>query len=341
MIDLSHINFYITNYCNYSCTNCNNFNNYRFNGHHYIKDYKHLLIEWSKKINITKSITILGGEPTIHPDFVEYVKLIYKLWPNTQIHISTNGHNLHNISGVVYDILKDSDSKIRINASVHSENLYNDVLNKAMRFLKAPLTVEEVYNLSEWQNIYNNIRGKNWPDCNMLDDFKTLPKHIQKECIKQHNISDELYKVRSVITKIIDVNNVKVVITPQIYFKIAAIQEVDNKLQLHNNKANIAFENCGQKICQTIIKGKLYKCPTVGLINDFYNQMPLNISKKQLQLIKDYIPLTIKSTENDIVNFKNELTKYIPQCGLCSIESGLHPTKNILTPTSKKVSFVK
>jgi len=88
----SVIEFYITNQCNLACTNCNRFNDHDFHGHYYWEDSAPAVESWSQRIN-APMITIIGGEPSLHPGLETWVSNLRRLWPHTRIMIQSNGTN--------------------------------------------------------------------------------------------------------------------------------------------------------------------------------------------------------------------------------------------------------
>jgi hypothetical protein len=86
------VEFYITNECNLACTNCNRFNDHNFRGHYYWKDCAEEIEKWSHRID-AEVFTIIGGEPSLHPELEIWVANLRRLWPNTMIQIQTNGVN--------------------------------------------------------------------------------------------------------------------------------------------------------------------------------------------------------------------------------------------------------
>jgi hypothetical protein len=44
----------------------------------------------------------------------------------------------------------------------------------------------------EFEEFYNNIKDKSWPQCKSLQEFHTLPAYIQRECIDLHNLENHL-----------------------------------------------------------------------------------------------------------------------------------------------------
>ena len=101
---LKYSEMYITNVCNYSCTHCQSFNNYAFKGHQRWDDYKDEYELLSKKLDIG-IIQLMGGEPTLNPDFNKWLKGISNLWPTAKLQISTNGSTLNKLTQDVYDVL--------------------------------------------------------------------------------------------------------------------------------------------------------------------------------------------------------------------------------------------
>jgi len=88
----SVIEFYITNQCNLACTNCNRFNDHDFRGHYAWEDSADAVEAWSQRIN-APLITVIGGEPSLHPGLETWVSNLRRLWPDTEIMIQSNGTN--------------------------------------------------------------------------------------------------------------------------------------------------------------------------------------------------------------------------------------------------------
>jgi radical SAM protein with 4Fe4S-binding SPASM domain len=107
-----YIQFYPTLRCNLSCTFCFN-RGIRVGTDIPFNDCTQV-IGILADIGIEK-IDILGGEPTLHPDFLEIVKLIWKR--NLEATISSNGCNVHLLERVSQTYKKD---QIRIGVSLNS-----------------------------------------------------------------------------------------------------------------------------------------------------------------------------------------------------------------------------
>src|SRR3990167_8052720 len=84
----------VTNSCSLQCSQCT-----RFVGHHKKPFFMDLaMVEKAIKSlkGFTKAIGIMGGEPTLHPQFKEICELVRKLIPNRrQRSLWTNGFKWH------------------------------------------------------------------------------------------------------------------------------------------------------------------------------------------------------------------------------------------------------
>jgi molybdenum cofactor biosynthesis enzyme MoaA len=113
------LEFYITNVCNLTCENCRSFNNYKFSG---LYEFDQPAIQaWAEKIHIT-DISILGGEPTLHPRLEQWVAGLRAAWPLSNIRLTTNGTYLNKVRGL-HDMLAKYRCNIQI--SSHSYELRN------------------------------------------------------------------------------------------------------------------------------------------------------------------------------------------------------------------------
>jgi len=122
----------ITNVCNYSCTHCQSLNNYAFKGHQLWCDYKDEYQKLSEQLDIDQ-IQIIGGEPTLNPDFEKWVGGISNLWPDSKLQISTNGSCLDKLTPDIYQILSKHNGTLWI--TCHDIKLYDGFLEFTKQFL--------------------------------------------------------------------------------------------------------------------------------------------------------------------------------------------------------------
>jgi hypothetical protein len=123
-----NIEIYITNECNLTCSNCNRFNNYNFKGHYSWEDSAYAIQQWSQRID-APLITIIGGEPSLHPELQQWVEGVAKLWPDRTVMVQTNGL----IPVIQFPWWNSSTRKfpnIGTGIAAHSEKLKNKLINK-------------------------------------------------------------------------------------------------------------------------------------------------------------------------------------------------------------------
>jgi len=129
---LKYTEIYITNVCNYSCAHCQSLNNFSFKGHQRWSDY---LDEYTALSNVIDfdTIQIIGGEPTLNPDFENWVHGVSELWPNSKLQIATNGTRLDKLTTEIYQVLLRNKGTLWL--TCHDIKLYDSFLDFAKTFL--------------------------------------------------------------------------------------------------------------------------------------------------------------------------------------------------------------
>jgi organic radical activating enzyme len=321
MIELGYSEFYITNVCNLNCPDCNRFNNFAFTGHQKWDDYSEIYSNWAKILDI-KNISILGGEPTLNPDFTLWVNGISTLWPNSQINIVTNGTQLKKWPELYDKLLKFKN--IHLNISSHGISLRETLVNELTNWMQG--TVTKTYDVSAksrrklWDTVWNNIRAENWPDCPGPENLIDMPIWIQEEC-ERRNVSLKYWEDRLYGWVFTDCNDVKATINLSNEFSNSSLL-VDiekGKINLYDSDPDKAIEVCYSKFCHHFIRGKLFKCNVVGVLPEFISQFPVEVSDSDKELINGYIPANINWEYENIASFIKDLKQRqsIPQCKFC------------------------
>jgi hypothetical protein len=147
---IHYAEFYITHVCNLACQGCNRFNNYKFSGFQKWDDYKEIYSQWAKELNIS-SITILGGEPLLNPDFMLWFRGIRKLWPDKHLLTVTNAYRLNKIDGL-YEFLLENKENTFISVGIHNKKSKSLIMNNVKQFLQEPIqfVFEKDHDYCEW-----------------------------------------------------------------------------------------------------------------------------------------------------------------------------------------------
>jgi organic radical activating enzyme len=299
---LNYAEIYITNVCNYSCTHCQSLNNYAFKGHQQWAEYEEEYRKLSEKIDI-KQLQIIGGEPTLNPDFEKWVNGISDLWPNSKLQIATNGSRLDKITDQIYQILLKHKGTLWI--TCHDIILYDEFLNFSKKFLKE-IVSDNVTDNNDWRNDYKKSK------------------------------TDPTIKLKTVSRTLIDSNGVEVILDWSQSFVPSVIDLLDDQslAMKYNSDPDQAHSICYFKTCHQINKGKLYKCPLVSVLPDFLNQFNVKMSDSDKSLALSYKPLLADS--NDVSEFVNAIADPISQCKFCPSNY----TKHNFVGTEKKIKIV-
>jgi organic radical activating enzyme len=298
---LNYAEINITNVCNYSCAHCQSLNNYAFKGHQQWNAYKNEYQKLSEKLDIAQ-IQIIGGEPTLNPDFDKWVKGISELWPNSKLQIATNGSKLDKITNEIYQILLMHKGTLWI--TCHDIILYDSFLDFSRTFLDE--IVSDTYSNDDWKTDYEKSK------------------------------TDPSIKLKTVSRKLIDKNGVEVILDWSQSFVPSVVELVDQQLTMKYNSDPVQAHNiCYFKTCHQINKGKLYKCPLVSVLPDFLNQFNVVMSDSDSKIAHSYNPAS--STDTNFVEFVNNINNSIPQCKFCPSN---YANKHKFIGTEKKIKII-
>jgi len=103
---LSQIEFHIVDHCNLNCAHCDNFTpvspEWYADVDKVINDFKQL----SKIYNNIENIYILGGEPLLHPNLLDFMEPLRNIYPKANIVLLSNGLLLSKQQDSFWDCLK-------------------------------------------------------------------------------------------------------------------------------------------------------------------------------------------------------------------------------------------
>jgi molybdenum cofactor biosynthesis enzyme MoaA len=88
--DVHILEMMIISTCQINCEECDRFSNFDLAWHQNLEDYEKSCAVWSKRLNPT-SLTIIGGEPLIHPDIYDILRISRRYFKEAVIELYTNG----------------------------------------------------------------------------------------------------------------------------------------------------------------------------------------------------------------------------------------------------------
>jgi organic radical activating enzyme len=333
---LNYAEIYITNVCNLSCTHCQSFNNFAFKGHQLWDEYQDEYTKLSTRIDFDR-LQIIGGEPTLNPDFEKWIVGISNLWPNSKLEISTNGSRLDKINDNIYQVLSKNNGLLWL--TCHNINTYNKMLDFSKQFLKEIVSdyCPDEDSKENWKISYNTIKDPLWPDCDTIEQFANLPDTVKQQFIEKHRLNSNLH-LKTASRILVDKNGVEVRIDWSQTFVPSAIEVLDTQRTTlkYNSDPIQAHNNCYFKSCHQLNKGKLYKCPLVSVLPDFLNQFDVDVNSDDQTLAVAYQPVSMLDNDTTISNFIKNIDQPIPQCKFCPSKYDRHN----FVGTDKKIKII-
>lgn len=151
MFDVGYLDIVIARNCQLNCRGCITFSDHNLSkGYVKVEDAIPWLEIWSKRIN-PGTLHLFGGEPLMHPDLLNWVKITSKFFKKT-IDIQTNGIKLSSLN---YDELSQMILNHNVNfaISIHSnEDWYKEKIDQAIK------VVTSIIGPGTWQQINKNTK---------------------------------------------------------------------------------------------------------------------------------------------------------------------------------------
>lgn len=133
-MNIKNLELHITHSCNLSCESCVHYSNQKHTGTLSLETADEWFKHWSNRVSPTV-FSILGGEPTIHPEFSKFIPLVRAYWPSTHIRLVTNGTYLHNHPELP-QVMKDDRNTGLYLSKHHDSPEYNKMLEPIMGLIK-------------------------------------------------------------------------------------------------------------------------------------------------------------------------------------------------------------
>ncbi len=94
MREIHNLEIHLVHGCNLTCESCSHYSNQGHKGTLSLEEADSWMKRWSHRVR-PKIFSLVGGEPTIHPNLPEFLLLARKNWPDAKIRLVTNGFFLH------------------------------------------------------------------------------------------------------------------------------------------------------------------------------------------------------------------------------------------------------
>lgn len=94
MIPITQIEIHVVHSCNLACESCSHYSNLGHKGILPLETANDWLSGWSNRLE-PEHFNLLGGEPSLHPQLPDFVRLARIHWPNSRLRLVSNGFFLH------------------------------------------------------------------------------------------------------------------------------------------------------------------------------------------------------------------------------------------------------
>jgi radical SAM protein with 4Fe4S-binding SPASM domain len=170
-LPLTALNIELTNSCNLRCTHC--YGSFSETQSPSFVPYEWVLASLSELNNLhTQSISLTGGEPTIHPNFIEIA--LYYLKNGFELCVFTNGFN-YGIIERFLEMSKDYKFKIKISLDGYRD-MHNLIRGRDRAFENA---IRSIHKILEYNNVTAYISTSAMKtNIDIIDSFK---KYIKSE----------------------------------------------------------------------------------------------------------------------------------------------------------------
>lgn len=115
---LPNLELHVTHRCNLACESCSHYSNHGHTGDLSLATADAWMRSWKDRLR-PRIFTLLGGEPTLHPELVEFIRLARRHWPGSVLRLVTNGFFLQRHPGLL-DALRE-DPYLLVEVSLHHD----------------------------------------------------------------------------------------------------------------------------------------------------------------------------------------------------------------------------
>jgi len=161
---LLRFDLHLVDHCNLNCKGCEHFSPIAEKKFLDINIYERDCIRLNKLTGgKIEDISLLGGEPLLHPRIIDFMSITRKYFPIGKIRIITNGILLENQENVFWEACKENDIQIFI--SVYPVNInYLNIEEKAKKFgIKLIFWGDKNNRSKRWKKLKIDITGRQSP----------------------------------------------------------------------------------------------------------------------------------------------------------------------------------
>ncbi len=132
---LGNLELHVAHGCNFTCEGCSHYSNQHHKGMLSLEDCERWMVPWGKRLAPQK-LSLLGGEPTLHPQLPQFIPLARRHFPHAQLRLVTNGFLLHRHPDLPRMLREDPDAHVYLSIH-HDAPEYLEKLKPVLELLDA------------------------------------------------------------------------------------------------------------------------------------------------------------------------------------------------------------
>ena len=157
-----NLEVHLAHTCNLACESCSHYSNFKHGGLLDKSEFETSLQNWHKRIE-PRQFSLLGGEPTVHPELSDFLHLSRTYWPKSHLRLVTNGFFLHRHPGLPKAMADVKNSALYLSIH-HASAEYQAKLEPVYQLLKAWVRdygtqVHVYHSYKNWTRRYHSANG--------------------------------------------------------------------------------------------------------------------------------------------------------------------------------------
>lgn len=100
--ELPYLELHLTDHCNLDCKGCGHFSPLAAPNFASIEQYRLDLSRLSQLFSNIRIIRLMGGEPLLHPEVIDFIAMTYRFFPHANIRFVTNGLLLTSVTDMFW-----------------------------------------------------------------------------------------------------------------------------------------------------------------------------------------------------------------------------------------------
>ena len=277
--------------CQLACEGCCTFSDHKhINGLSDLVQAEKALAHWLQYITPAR-LHLFGGEPTMHPKLIEWFRMVHRHYDQT-VWLNTNGYFLDKLFDHIKELFFDQRTSISVTHHTTDEPYSSLVLE----------------NYSKLQYL-------------IIEEYRRQKPSATWEW-KSETQWDTEYKKFLVLTDGYGVYVILSITLQYLDFFVSHYKGHGPTLEpWHNyNDSDAKLKNhnvCHIKNYVQLYEGKLWKCPPRAVLNQTLETYNLQNNPEWLSYYRDYKPLDLTASENEINEWFKRQNEVENTCNMC------------------------